>query len=1102
MTFKKILQVLVAILVDQVMSFAQNTTGSLTGSVKADNGEALTGATVSVLHVPTGTVYKAQTRKSGLFDISNLQPGGPYSITVSYVNYKSETTNEVYVNLGDAARVDVTLSSSVNNLKDVTVNTSRKASDYNVRGGTGTVIGKDKIENLPTVGRNIQDFLRFTPSVILKGGTGGLTGISIAGQNNRFNSLYVDGAVNNDQFGLSASGTNGGQTSVGPISMDAIDQFQVMVSPYDASIGNFTGGGINATTKGGTNNVSGTAYSYTQNEKLTGKTPTGDKALATRLSPFSAKTKGASIGGAFVKNKLFYFVNYETIESNRPQPFDFAGYKGNLKASDIDNLITTVKSKYGYDMGGYTDNPETVSAKRLATKLDWNINNTHRLSLSYRYSEATDLNTSTSNSTTVNFYNNGITYPNKTNSLSAELKSSFKNGSSNKLLVTYTSVVDDRAPIGAEFPRVTIKDGTSANVIFGAENFSGANLLKQKNTNITDYFKFNINQHSLTVGGEYELSSSYNVFIRDNFGSYTYASLSDFLNNKAPSGYSHSYSLLDDTYGDITKAAASFYTGRTSAFVNDEYKPTDNLTLSYGIRADYTQFLSNPYTDSYFNNTALPFFSSVNDMSGAKSGQMNNPKVSISPRLGFTYKMPEQSITIRGGIGIFTGRIPLVWPGGVYNNNGLSVGGISPSDSATLSKIKFLADPHKQYYAGDIGLSTANGKGQVDLIAPDFRLPKLIRTSFAIDKKFENNWSLTVEGTLSKNINEVYYQRVDLQGPTGTLAGPDNRFVYNNGARIITPASGPISQGTPYTGVYVLSNQKTKSQKGYAYNYTVSLNKNWEDGFSFNAFYTYGDAFVTNEPTSSQNNSQWRYMETVNGSNNVLRSRSDFSLGHRISAFIAKKFTYAHDALSTTFTLVYNGQSGSPFSYVYGYSPVAENSYTDNNSLMYIPTTAQLNAMTFVTVNSTSKTNPNGVYTLSPGDQKAALEKYILDDEYLSRHRGQYAERNGGRLPFQNVVDLKIAQDVNVKLYGKKYTFQITYDVFNFTNMINRNWGRTYFLANDQFSLIKYQGAINSTTPSYSFKPVTNNIPWGISSSTAPSYSARWTSQLGIRIKF
>jgi outer membrane receptor for ferrienterochelin and colicin len=503
MSSKKLLHFLVAMLMLPVLTFAQNTTGSLTGIVKADNGEVLVGATVSVTHVPTGTVYKVQSRKSGAFDISNMQPGGPYTISVSYVNYQTEKRDDIYINLGDAARVDVVLYNKAAKLADVTVKATRNSSDLSVRGGTQTTIGRDKIENLPTVGRNIQDYLRFTPSVKLVGGTGGLTGISIAGQNNRFNSFYIDGAVNNDQFGLSASGTNGGQTAVGPISMDAVDQIQVMVSPFDASIGNFTGGGINATTKGGTNNLSGTVYNFTQNQNLTGKTPNGDKALATKLNPFSAITKGASVGGAIVKNKLFFFVNYESIESNRPQPFDIAGYKGPSTKAVIDDLVTTVKAKYGYDMGGYADNPETISSKRLATKLDWNINANHRLSVSYRHSEAKDYNTTASSSTRVNFYNNGVLYPNKTNSLSAELRSTFKNGITNKMLLTVTDVTDDRSQIGAAFPRVIIYDGSSSNqIIFGSENFSAANLLKQNNKNFLDYIKFNVNKHSLTLGIE------------------------------------------------------------------------------------------------------------------------------------------------------------------------------------------------------------------------------------------------------------------------------------------------------------------------------------------------------------------------------------------------------------------------------------------------------------------------------------------------------------------------------------------------------------------------------------------------------------------------
>ena len=1091
MSSKKIFNFLLAMLVLPVLSFAQNTTGSLSGSVKADNGEALIGATVTVLHVPTGTVYKVQTRKTGAFDVSNMAPGGPYSLSVSYINYQTEKRDDIYINLGDAARVDVILSTKVNKLADVTVSTNRKMSDLSVRGGTQTIIGKDKVDNLPTVGRNLQDFLRFTPSVKLTGGTGGLTGISIAGQNNRFNSLYIDGAVNNDQFGLSASGSNGGQTSVGPISIDAIDQFQVMISPFDASIGNFTGGGINATTKSGSNIVTGTIYNYTQNQNLTGKTPTGDKTLATKLNPFSAKTNGGSIGGAFIKNKLFYFINFETIESNRPQPFDLAGYKGTSKQADIDALVSLVKSKYGYDVGGYSDNPETVSAKRIATKIDWNINNQHRLSVSYRYSQASDYNTAASSATRVNFYNNGVLYPNKTNSLSAELRSTFKNGTSNKMLFTLTDVVDDRSVIGSPFPRVSIIDG-SGTITFGSENFSAANLLRQRNKNFLDYYKFSVNQHNFTVGVDYELSKSYNVFIRDNFGTYSYNSLPDFLADKAPRQYDRSFSLIDKTYGDETKAAASFYTGRGSIFANDEFKPTDNLTISYGIRADYTKFLSTPYTDDYFNNNAVNYLATYT-LGDARSGQMNDPKISISPRLGFTYKMPKDGITIRGGLGLFTGRVPLVWPGGVYNNNGLSVGGVSIRDAATLAKMNFRADPYGQYTAPDLGINTALTKGQVDLIAPDFRLPKLFRTSLAIDKKFQNNWSVTIEGSFSKNINEIYYQRADIMPAIGAMVGPDNRIIYNNAAQIQFGAYGNVPAKNPYTGIFILGNQPFNSKKGFASNFTASVDKAWSDGFSFNLFYTYGTAFVTNEPTSSQNNSQWRYMETVNGRNNVNRSRSDFDLGHRVSTFVAKKFTYAKGLLATTVSLVYNGQSGNPFSYVYSNGPVRDQGATESNDLLFVPTTAQINAMTFVSSSS---------YPLSVTDQKAAFDAYISQDSYLNKRRGQYAERNGARLPFQNIIDLKLVQDVNVKLYNKKYGFQLTYDIFNFTNMLNRTWGRTYFMSNDQFALVRYQGASGSLIPSYSYAPVTNNTPWGISSSTAPSYSARWVSQIGIRFKF
>jgi hypothetical protein len=1093
MLSKKLLDFAVAMLLVPVLTFAQNTTGNISGSVKADNGEILVGATISVLHVPTGSVYNTASRKSGLFDVSNVQPGGPYVVTISYVNYQSEKREDIYVALGDAVRLDVILSSKIDKLKDVTVSTTKRGSDLTVKGGTQTIIGRDKLDNLPTVGRNVQDFLRFNPTVKFTGNQSDLAGVSIAGQNNRYNSFYIDGAVNNDQFGLSASGTNGGQAGVGPISIDAVDQFQVIISPYDASIGNFTGGGINATTRSGSNLTSGTVYSFIQNQNLTGKTPIGPKDKAVKLAPFNSKTNGASIGGAIVKNKLFYFINYESIDNERPQPFSFSGYKGLSNEGTIKSLIATVKQQYGYDMGSYTDNTTSVVAKRLSTKIDWNINNMNRLSLSYRYNKTENLSVNSTNSSTVNFYNNGIIYPNLTNSLTAELKTSLKNGSSNKMLLTYTNVTDDRSFIGDPFPRVSITDG-SGRIVFGSENFSSANLLNQSNLNFLDFYKFNVNKNSFTVGVDYELSKSNNIFIRDNFGTYTYNSLDDFLKNVPPARYQRSFSLRDNTYGDNTDAAAKFYTGRGSAFINDEIRYSDNLTINLGVRADYTKFLSTPLEDKFFNFNTRRLY----DFNGAQSGTIPDPKISISPRVGFTYKMPEENMTIRGGLGMFTGRVPLVWPGGVFNNNGLNIGGIDTRVADNTAKgMKFRANPFGQYTATDLGLNVEERKGQMDLITPNFKLPKLIRASLAIDKKLANNWSITAEGTFSKNLNEVSYKRVDINLPIGRLIGPDNRLIYDFNKRIQynpTPSNPGIKPGSnPYTGVYIIGNQPYYGRTGFAYNFTASIDKSWSDGFSFNLFYSHGSSFVTNEVNSSQNNSQWLNMETVNGKNEVLRSRSDFDLGHRISAFVAKKFTYAKGTLASTVSLVYNGQSGNPFSYIYSTGPVRDNSDNDFTDLIFIPTADQVKGMKFVT---------NSSYPLSEAQQAQALENYISQDKYLSSRRGEYAERNGSRLPFTNIIDVKLVQDFNVKLNNKKYQFQLTYDIFNFTNMLNRDWGRQYFAGFDQFALLKYQGTTGSLVPSYSFSPVSNNTPWSISSSVQPNFSARWTSQIGLRFKF
>jgi outer membrane receptor protein involved in Fe transport len=1088
MHLKKILPFLIALFSLPFITNAQVTTSSMNGQIKNNSGATLPGASIIALHIPTGTYYKAASNKVGNFYFANMNPGGPYVITISYSGFQTITREVSSLDLGETSVQNFVLQNTLTDLGTVVVTTTPRITSGG-KGGTETSVGRDKMQNLPSVGRNIADYLRYVPQAKITGDGG----ISLAGQNNRYNSFYIDGAVNNDVFGLAASGTNGGQTGIAPISIDAIDQFQVVLSPYDPSLGNFTGGGINAITKSGTNELHGSVYHLFRNEGLTGRTPGVTKEVGQKLADFSNKTTGFRLGGAILKNKLFFFVNGEIQRDLRPQPVDLAGYRGNSSIAQIEGLRSFLKTTYGYEAGGFVDNPEVVEANRVATKIDWNINEKNKLSVSYRYNYGFRNNTSRSSNNTINFYNNGISFPSTTNSGSLELNSRLKGNSNNKLLITYTSVEDDRGAIGDPFPRVSIRDG-AANIIFGTEEFSTGNYLKQDNIALFDVFKFYKGKNTFSIGTDNEFSKSTNIFIRQNYGSYQYDSLSGFLNGLKARQYDRSYSLLDPgKSGDESlNAAAKFNSVRAGIFAGDEIKVNDRLTVSLGVRADYTKFITTPREDKFFNDSAISKISPFYDLKGARSGQINSPKVSLNPRIGFVYKIPDESLTIRGGVGTFTGRVPLVWPGGVYNNNGISVGGIRATGAQAVT---FRSNPFNQYVASDIGITLPSPSGQVDLLAKDFRLNKVFRTSLAVDKQLANKLKLTFEAMFTKNINEIDYKRVDIRTPTLKSVGPDERDVYTTGT---SPAVIPIrANGTnPYTGIYLLSNNEGK--KGYSYNFTVTIDKAWDNNWSFNANYNFGNSVVKNEGTSSQNNSQWRFMETVNGRNNFGLSRSDYDLGHRISAYTAKKFNYANKKLATTISFVYNGQSGNPFSYVTAGSMVRDNASGDGNDLLFIPTTAQLNGMVFLS--NTVGTGATAV-TFTPQQQRDAFEQFIVSDKYLSKNRGQYAERNGARTPFTHVVDLKLQQDFTVKFGAKSYALQLTFDMFNFTNFLSSKAGKQFFLGNDQSGILTFASYVSATnlTPQYRFTPRTASI---FNISDGVFNSSRWSSQIGIRLSF
>ncbi|HET9057595.1 MAG TPA: carboxypeptidase regulatory-like domain-containing protein [Chitinophagaceae bacterium] len=1101
MRLLKIMSLLLITVFSGTSLFAQVTTSNISGVVLSDKKEPLIGATVVATHEPTGSVYRTQTVSRGIFTISNVAPGGPYKIEVTYSGFSPQKQENIFLNLGEVFRIEINMVPASVTLTEVVITGTRQR--QGAKGGVETNIGRDRLVNLPTVGRQLTDFIRLTPQArVTYGG-----GISIAGQNNRYNQLTIDGAVNNDVFGLSETGANGGQTGSPPISIDAIDAFQVGVSPYDVALGNFTGGSINANTKSGTNKITGSAYYIFRNENLAGKTPTGEKSVAKRVPDFSAKTFGATLGGPIIKNKAFYFLSFERQDDERPQPFDPSTFRVASFRDSVSSILTKLNS-YGYDPGSWENIPDLVTSNKVAAKFTFNLSNVHKLNASYRYTGSERSLTSPSSTTTIRFFNGGYLFPSTTHSGSLELLSNFSRRISNKALLTYTHVLDDRDALGKDFPRVTLNSVNGTSYIFGTEEFSTANQLKQDNIAFFDEFKLSLGKgHQIKAGVDLEYSKSYNLFIRQNYGAYTYSSVLAWLTDAKPATYNRSFSLVDSKTGDGSSAAAKFNTLRLGFFLADQWDITNDFQLNYGVRVDNFEFLTTPNLDTFFNKYAVPQISLFYDLNGARSGLRPQAQLSVSPRVGFTYNIKEEKLKIRGGIGFFTGRIPLVWPGGAYNNTGVNVGGISLNSSAinALPSFTFRADPFNQYQPQDVGQTFTPPSGQIDLIDPKFKLPKVLKTSLGFDKELGNRWNLQIDLLYQKNINEVDYKNFfGVRGLTNVLG--QTTFLTNSTTYNRIDLNGTVA-GTqnPYsTGIFLITNAKGK--KGFSYNFSVAIDKSFSNGWALNASYSYGDSYSIFDGTSSQNNSNWRFIETSTGRSNLELSRSDFAQLHRINAYVSKKFAYFKDRLATTVTLFYNGQSGSPYSYTYTRSLIFDNNGVNNETqdLIYVP--QNLLDWQRVAVPYTS-----GGVTYSVADQWRLLDAYIENDRYLKTRRGKFAERNGAVLPFSHIVDARIQQDFNIKIRGVNNKFSVILDIFNFTNLLNRTWGRIYRTPGvDQYQLITVENTNYSSTlvngqlkPNITYRNINNLKANDILDLRSDAYNAtRWRGQITIRYTF
>ncbi len=1035
---------------------AQVTSSSLAGNVKKTGGEALVGATVKATHEPTGTTYTTQTRTNGLYNIVNMVPGGPYKIEISFVGFSAFTENVAALPLGETVRLDAEMAASGETLATVVVSatgTTRRKT------GASTSISKAQIEALPTLSRSLSDITRITPQATGPNSFGGVS--------NRFNNITIDGAVNNDVFGLASNGTPGGQANTTPISLDAIQEVQVVLAPYDVSFGNFTGAGINAITRSGTNKYEGSVYYFFRNESTVGKDPL----TRAKTADFSNKQYGIRFGGPIIKNKLFFFANGELSRIVQPTIYN-AGEKDALltlpEAQDIANFM---KTTYNYDVGNFNKVDAETQSDKIFGRIDWNINEKHRLTVRHNYIKAFDDNISRS-PTLFRFGNNAYRFNNEQNTTVAELRSRFSNRVSNSLILSMQKIRDFRTTYGTLFPFIEISKGSANNGIqFGSERSSVANELDQDIFEITDNVKIFKGKHTFTIGTHNEFFKFRNLFINNFNGRWTFSNIAA-LNANNPRQVQVTYSNIP---GDL-KPDAEFKAAQFGFYAQDEIQFNQQFRLTFGLRADLPIVNDEPAFNKAVDSTYKGQYS---------TSFIPNKQLLWSPRVGFNYDVEgNKKIIVRGGAGIFTGRVPFVWVSNQFSNNGLLLNTINVSDNANTPANEvnngngFQPDPTKQSTTGSAGRTF-----EVNLIDKDFKFPQVFRVNLGTDIRLPGDVMATFEAMYSKTINNIFYTDINLAPPAGVVDP-----AYNNGADKRIAFSSSTSAGgrrlnPNITNAILLSN----TNDGYSYNLTAQFSKTWKHFYASLA-YNHNDATDRNSGTSSTALSQWEFVQVVGNPNDPNLITSNYALTHRITGIFAFNFSYAK-YFKTSLAIFYNGNSGSKYTYLVNGDLNVDGRF--GNDLLYVPKDAgEIKFIDFLNTDNTIR------YTAA--QQATAFQQFIDNDPYLKKRRGQYTERNQNNTPWEHVLDARLTQDFIVNAGGSKHTLQLTFDVFNLTNLIDKSWGKQYAVANQAYNLLtvlnRTTGPVDSRGKGYNFSIGQN--PWNL------NFASRFQGQLGIRYSF
>ena len=1084
------------------------TSGGITGTVKAANGGVVAGAKIIAIHIPTGTRFGANAKANGTFTINNVRVGGPYTIKATAVGYGESSLSGQFVKLGQNLKITMALSEKAVATDEITV-TAQKGVFGASRTGAQTNISKEQLNNFPTISRSFQDFAKFTPQVVSTG-----AGVSVAGKNNRYNNIQIDGSNYTDLFGLGSAGTPGGQANTNPVSLDAIDEFQVLVAPFDVRQGRFTGAGINAITRSGTNKFEGSAYWFTRNQAMISDLSitrknivnnnlldpgTKDTTITTTFNNFNELQTGVRLGGPIIQDKLFFFANAEF--TSRVQPVDNISLTQNSRAKQIDSIAQLVSShltsKYGYNAGQLTGFEITRPSTKVFARLDWNIDDNNRLTFRNNYVSAYDDNYSTT-VTSARFSDRNYRFNNSQNSTVLELNSSLGDGMHNELIFGYTSIRDFREVTGKPFSAITVNDvsmGINVGVQFGSEEFSNFNKLDQDVIEITNNFTMNLgDNHTLTIGTQNEIFSFRNLFIRDAYGTYRFNSYSDFV-----AGNAAAVSMSFARPGFPTDWAAEFGAMQLGAYIQDDIKVSDNFKVNVGLRVDVPVFPDAPSyntkAENAFVNTASVTYATngngsikyANDSTktlGWKTSEMPQSALLFSPRVGFNWDVNgDQSLQVRGGAGIFTGRVPFVWISNHYGNTGVEIARLTLSTAGT-DTVRFnpnIANTLSENLKDTTKIASTT---ELNLTGNNFKMPQTFRMNLGLDYKLPEDIIMTIDGMYSMNLNEIAYTDLNLGERRDTTQFgttlPGNRGVFgiyngrNTTARFLDGRKN-------FTNVILLNN----TDMGYSYNMSVQLQKSWKSGLDLMAAYTHSASYDINSGLSSQAVSQWRFNYIQDNPNTPTLARSYFDIPHRLIASAAYRIELAPE-VALKASLFYEGRSGQPFSYVYD-GDLNSDGQTGND-LMYVPKDKNDIAL----ISGTARAN-DATYD--------ALDRYITNDDGLNAARGTIIERNAAREPWNNRMDLRIAADIR-NPFADGHNLEVSLDIINLGSNAYR------FVPNQSDAMLRFEGLARTGntfgangaelpvgTPMFSYRDKENPYQYS-------DLLSRMQMQLGIRYSF